>query len=199
MNYPQISFGQLLEYESPNQHGVVAYLWSTWSVTDPRTFQTTNYWSLYDAWTGNWICTIEGVPSTGVTFGASQLVVDEKGNILIYQLGPGNSWLALWNSTHCIQNNPVTAQPFLANNWYWLWRPPLGAVIPASKGYVWNVTLKSIPMGASFSGIDYGSKAMLFSTAGAMLGMFMGNPGTFTDCAISLKKGEEGTVIKGSR
>ncbi|MEM3875329.1 MAG: PQQ-binding-like beta-propeller repeat protein [Candidatus Bathyarchaeia archaeon] len=193
MNYPQISFAQLLDYESPNQHGIIAYLWSTWSVMDPETFATTNYWSLYDAWTGNWICTIEGVPSTGAVFGASQTVVDEKGNILIFELGPNNSWLAIWNSTHCIQNNPITANPFLANNWYWLWRPPLGEVIPASTGYIDNVTL-NLPPGVSFRGIDWSTKTMLFSTAGAMLGMFMGTPPNFTDCVISLDKNTLGVV-----
>ena len=193
MNYPQISFAQLLYYDSPNQHGIIAYLWSTWSAMDPKTSTFKNYWSLYDAWTGNWICTIEDVPSTGAIFGASQMVVDERGNILIFVLGPSNSWLALWNSTHCIQNNPITANPILANNWYWLWRPPLGAVIPAQPGYMWNKTLH-LPPGVTFAGIDWSTKSMLFTTASAMLGMWMGNPPSFTDSVVSLKKGEEGTT-----
>jgi outer membrane protein assembly factor BamB len=58
---------------------------------------------------------------------------------------------------------------------------------------MWNKTLH-LPPGVTFAGIDWSTKSMLFTTASAMLGMWMGNPPSFTDSVVSLKKGEEGTT-----
>ncbi len=57
------TFGELYDYESPNQHGVVpnGYLWQT--VTPVRS--TTQTWIAYDALTGKWLFNLTDVPSTG--------------------------------------------------------------------------------------------------------------------------------------
>jgi outer membrane protein assembly factor BamB len=178
--YPQLSFGQLLNYDSPNQHGVIpAYLWSTAGST----------WNMYDAWTGNYICSISGVPSgTGVNA--------PDGSILRYQLNLLGRWLALWNSTQCLQNTfPSTA---IANG-YWEWRPPTGQAVPASLGYVWNVTNISpdIPTTAtSFTGIDPTYQILLLSTDMNFLAQASyPTPNYYTQCAISLKPGQEGRLL----
>jgi hypothetical protein len=49
-NYPQLSFGQELDFESPNQHGLISTLISVWQAKNGS-----NVWSLYDPFTGNWI------------------------------------------------------------------------------------------------------------------------------------------------
>jgi hypothetical protein len=93
--YPQLRFGQLLDYESPNQHGVLAYLWVTYSTIPTVPAAYGDVWQMYDAFTGNWICTINKVPS-GTT------VLGKDGSVLIYQLNAAKGWLALWNSSRAI-------------------------------------------------------------------------------------------------
>jgi hypothetical protein len=61
-----LSFGQIYTYNSPNQAGALAYLW-------------TNNWRMYDAWTGNYILSLTGVPSGTTTIGSD-------GSIIIYNL-----------------------------------------------------------------------------------------------------------------
>jgi hypothetical protein len=131
INYPQLSFGQLYDFESPNQHGVIPpYLWCTAGDT----------WYLHDGVTGNWILTIENVP-----FGA--LDVGKDGSELVYVLNPDAGWLALWNSSKAIPLPYTSDYPY---NWslvngYWSWRPPMGATLDGSNGYTWNVTVPKIP------------------------------------------------------
>jgi len=189
-NYPQLSFGQLLEYNSPNQHGVIPYLWSTYMVG------TTNYWAMYDAFTGNWICTIENVPSGGAMFGASNTVVAPDGSILLYNVDLTTHTLQVWNSTRCIQNSFPSNSPF-ANNGYWMWRPPLGGVVNGSLGIQVNMTLPSNlnPM-AALAGIDSENQIMLYSTGLAVLGIpSYPTPSSLTQFAISIKPQSLGQVL----
>ena len=78
-----------LNYNEPNQFGVISYLWSTYTVNGQAT------WSMFDAFTGNWICNIVGVPS-------GTAAVDQNGNILRYQVNTAAGWIALWNTTQCL-------------------------------------------------------------------------------------------------
>jgi hypothetical protein len=191
-----LSFGQLLDYESPNQHGVISYLWSTYSVpTGPFTSET--YWAMYDPFTGNWICNIAGIPAGGSMFGASTTVTDGMGGILIHQIGMGNSWMAIWNSTVCIQDTYPSNNAMLAPNGYWMWRPPLADTVNATTGYTLNVTLPSeVPPTASVAGIDHENQVLLFGTNMAMLGYTpLPSPADFTFCGVSLKAGHEGELL----
>jgi len=87
-----ISFGQLFYWDSYNYHGVFAYLWVTvggaamWGPPMPET------WYAFDAYTGNWMYTIENVPS-GTT------IRGPKGEIYRLQVDQQNGWMALWNSS----------------------------------------------------------------------------------------------------
>jgi hypothetical protein len=144
--YPRISFGQVLDYESPNQHGCLAYIYAAYTDT----------WEMYDAFTGNWICNINHVPRGTTT-------VADDGSILIYVLNR-NGWLALWNSSRALEyQDPI---PSGGEAYYWMWRPPLGETVDGNKGYSWNVTIPTVPgsisgvlddrvIGAYFSGGTY--------------------------------------------
>ncbi|MEM2351324.1 MAG: PQQ-binding-like beta-propeller repeat protein, partial [Thermoproteota archaeon] len=112
------TFGQLYDFESENQHGVVGgVIWQVFGTT----------WVAYDAWTGQWMFNLTNVPS-GFT------VYTQKGEICRYVLNYGRRWLALWNNTR--GNGLYTG----TNRWR-----PLGKVIDASKMYSWNVTIPSLP------------------------------------------------------
>jgi hypothetical protein len=78
-------------------HGVYDYLWIT---TGPGN----SHWDAYDAWTGDWVYTLEGVPATS---GTPNLINDNKrygpkGEILIYTVNQEDGWMTLWNSTNVI-------------------------------------------------------------------------------------------------
>jgi hypothetical protein len=101
-----LSFGQIYNYVSPNQAGSFAYLW-------------TNDWRMFDAWTGQYILTLVGVPSGTTVFGAN-------GEIMIYNLAnnvptyPGEWVLSLWNSSKAI---PMAGDAVNTTSNYWQWRP----------------------------------------------------------------------------
>lgn len=190
-NYPLLSFGQLLNYNSPNQHGVIPYLWSTY--TDAGQ----NNWAMYDAFTGNWICTLVGVPSGGAMFGASNQVTASDGSILLYNVDLTTNTISVWNSTAAIQKSFPSNSP-MANNGYWMWRPTLGGFIDASLGIQANVSLSTanLPPFASNVGIDAERQIMLFSTGMGMLGMgTFPTPTSFTQFAVSLKPESLGQVL----
>ena len=114
-----LTFGQILQYVSPNQSGTFGYLWSVSGST----------WTMYDASKGGKILTLINVPS-GVVIPASD------GSILVYSLTPNaNGYaLSLWNSTQAI-NIDNNHDPGLSND-YWEWRPYYWQTDPLSNGVV---------------------------------------------------------------
>jgi hypothetical protein len=122
----QLSLGEVLEYDSPNQHGAFPYLWSVVGTT----------YNLFDAFTGNYILSINNVPSGLKKYGPN-------GELLVYSLNTAGHWLALWNSTKAI--NPTTDTT-------WMWRPDTsrGLTVNGSLGLEWNVTGNTAPSGSSF-------------------------------------------------
>ncbi len=163
-NYPLLSFGQVLEIENPNQHGGFGYLWSNYGTT----------WQMYDAFTGNWICNIDPVPSGS---GA----IDEIGSRLVYVYNSAG-WLALWNSTRAIWYDTLAYQ---GNN-YWTWRPFLGRTFNGTNGYEWNVTAPK-----NLGSITSVLKDRLVGTSS------LGSYGTnaYSVWAVSLKAGQQGTLM----
>ncbi|MEM3875330.1 MAG: PQQ-binding-like beta-propeller repeat protein [Candidatus Bathyarchaeia archaeon] len=183
--YPQLRFGQLLDYESPNQHGILAYLWATYSTIPTVPAAYGNVWQMYDAFTGNWICNIINVPS-GTT------VLGKDGSILIYQLNAAKGWLALWNSSRAIweaQKDLGTPGVWDINE-YWMWRPRLGGTIDGSKGYSWNVTL---PEGITGSIVAVLEDRILGTSGLAALGQF-GTP-PYTMWCLDTRPGHEGEKL----
>ena len=127
-----ILFGQLLDYESLNQHGVIPFLWS--STLD-----------VYDANTGMWLWNFGNV-TTG------QLIQDEKGNILSYVLNQAQHTLTLWNSTVAT----LLGKPGgpAANEGQEYWRPTKFATNNWKAGIMYNVTIPPVQGNPSIKNID---------------------------------------------
>ena len=177
-SYPYLSFGQVYAYDSPNQHGPIGYLWSTY--TDPN--NGTNIWQMYDAFTGNWICNLNGVPSSGVAFAPSSQIRGEDGSLLIYNYNSNAGWLTLWNSSKTILYKDV----YISNE-FWEWRPKLGQSFDASNGYEWNVT---VPKG--LGGINYLFQDRLIGSYG--ISSFAYGTTKYGYWSMSLEEGNEGTI-----
>ena len=124
-----LAFGQILNYDSPNQHGGMPYLWST---TDPS---QSNTWRMYDAFTGNYICSIANVSAGGTA------VYGKDGSILRFAIsGSGaNKRLTIWNTTQAIW-----WKPSWTSNEYWMWRPGLNMTYDGRNGFSLNVTIPNV-------------------------------------------------------
>ena len=130
---PQLTMGQLYDYESPNQHGVLPYLWGIFG----------NTWSMYDPTTGDWIMdlvnasvNVVGLYAGGV-FGPN-IVYSPSGDMLVYALG--DNWLAMWNSSSIPGLLGGTTSTFV-----WMWRPIAGTKLDWRDGIQWNVTIPNVP------------------------------------------------------
>jgi outer membrane protein assembly factor BamB len=88
---------------------------------------------MYDAFTGNWICTMAPA-MTG------QVVMGEKGDLLVYILNGARNWFTLWNSskvTGMLRGDTGTNAL--------QWRPPVGVTLNWTTGIEWNVTVPDVP------------------------------------------------------
>jgi outer membrane protein assembly factor BamB len=155
-----INFGQLLDFESGNQHGVIPYLWST-------------SLNMYDASTGQWLLSFANV--TG-----GSMVQDEKGNILSYVLqslqGGAERRMVLWNSTQAIMTGrPAGGPTGFGQNDPNYWRPWYTASpYNWNAGIMWNVTVPTLTsLGAPANGapsiriINTDAKVIVARYAGA--------------------------------
>ncbi len=192
--WPALSFGQELNYESSNQHGVFPYLWSTSGST----------WQMFDASSGNYICQINNAP-TGTRY------VDQAGNELIYVLKAPTAttlgWLAQWNSTTCIQTTPLGPFGVVLT----IWRPQPNATYDGAKyGYDWNITLAagSIPSTAKIARVLAGNgwptsvdPVEIVGTGGlnpapaASGGTTVGTNDPWSVFAINLQSSNRGTIL----
>ncbi len=111
------TFGQLLNWQTPNVHGIIPHLWSVSGST----------YKMYDAFTGDWILDVPSVPQGTMIYG-------ENGEILIYTLTGASNRLTLWNSSKALEAT-------MSGDWYYR---PVGPV-NATKGYEWNVTVPDMP------------------------------------------------------
>ncbi len=149
-NNTSINFGQILYFNSFNYDGVFEYLWNTaGSVPDNPLTEDVNegysYWDAKDPFTGEWMYRMTNVPSGVQIRGPS-------GEILRYVFGPGNSWLALWNSTAA---GETLAFSFAAGSWG---NVVHGNVVNASVpgAYSWNV---SLPAGLTYD-VSFGAPTL---------------------------------------
>ncbi len=168
-NDTRIDFGQIYRYDSPNQHGAFAYLWAI----------NGTQWRAYEAQTGNWMYTINGVPS------GSQ-ISSSDGSILRYQLNTVGHWLALWNSS---------AIPLLlgaatgTQNWQWR---PYGKTVNGITGFTWNVTIPASVSGA----INFVLPDRIIGSRGlGQAGRLNLGTSNWTVWCISTKPGQEGQLL----
>jgi len=120
--------GQLFDYESMNQHGVVGG--NIWQIAGTT-------WIAYDAFTGNWIYNLTNVPS-------GFEVYTDKGEIVRYMLNYNETttsgWLALWNNT---QDNVGLHGGIGTGSDAYQWRP-MGKTVDMSEAISWNVTTPNL-------------------------------------------------------
>ena len=153
------SFGQVYNYESPNQHGGFAYLWRTSGVTMPANITRIAYpgnivetvslvsqpgtqtWEMLDALTGNRVCYVANITGSGTA------VYGLDGSILRYNivnLGTTASpiyYLQVWNSS--------AIKTMLAGDdgtYYWQWRPQYGG--HSDYGFRWREHVDAVHDGA---------------------------------------------------
>ena len=120
----------------------------------PLGVSSVNSLEMWDAMTGNYILTINDIPSgLGSALGGSALTEDDHGNLIGYYVNSTDNTLNMWNSTRCINlATPNSAGgPPVADNW--MWRPPQDAVIDFSLGIQWSAPLATTLSGSPL--IDY--------------------------------------------
>lgn len=93
-NNTRLSFGQTFYWDSYNYHGVFEYIWATggggWT-GQPE------YWTAYDATTGEWMYTMTDIPSGTNIYGP-------KGEIYRYSVSTITDTVTLWNSTKVVSS-----------------------------------------------------------------------------------------------
>ena len=154
------AFGQVYDYESPNQHGTIAYLWVT-------TTGKSSTWDMLDAYTGNYICSIGNIPSWvaggGFFFGGAAYTSSYgvEGSILRYAINnlasfgePANYYLQCWNTSQAIWYQDYSS---MSGNTYWMWRPGMGVTYDGANGYSINV---SVPNGDGILQIREGKEVI---------------------------------------
>ncbi|MCW4017267.1 MAG: PQQ-binding-like beta-propeller repeat protein [Candidatus Bathyarchaeota archaeon] len=131
-----LNFGQVLDIELPNQHGGFSYLWSTGqsgSTYGGAGAQTT--WRMFDAFTGNYICSIANVSARGTQ------VVGKDGSILYYNIAGADNdkRLTVWNTTQALWYRTK-----YDTNQYWMWRPYLNVTFNGNYGFSLNVSIPDV-------------------------------------------------------
>ncbi len=122
-----LKMGQILDYETLNQHGTLAYLW----------FVVGSTWYMHDAFTGNFIVALSGVPNGYIQRGPI-------GEILIYTVNNAQGWVQMWNSSAVYQ---LYGANTTSNYSYYTWRPERfqGQTINGTTGVQWRVNVSSVP------------------------------------------------------
>ncbi len=185
----RLSFGQIYNYDSPNQHGGLPYIWSVVGDT----------WMMYDSETGNYICSINNVPQAVGFFGvgtAGTAVYGKDGSLLQYILkgspnpmGPmfpevAPFYLQCWNTSRAIWYEDTWS-----SNEYWMWRPTLNETFDGNNGYSLNVSIGDVQ--GSIRCIREG-EFVIGGTSGK-------NNGTYVEdghlWCLSLAPGQEGTLL----
>jgi outer membrane protein assembly factor BamB len=200
--YP--TFGELYDYESPNQHGVLpnGILWQTFTPVG----STNQTWIAYDADTGKWLFNLTDVPATGTIAYTSQGEIVKY--VLNYNTNTKTGWLALWNwtSANGVPASSTSAYgvqlngPGSGTN-YLQWRP-LGRSINTSTAYSWNVSITADLTGSLLTQnptIQYVLPGDLIfgttpSVAPGVLSL-RGTPNPFQVWTLSLADSNKGSLI----
>jgi hypothetical protein len=203
--YPRLTFGQVFEYDSPNQHGAVSYLWGYYRLPyqHGETYTYTRrdgsiytfdapanslVWQMINAFTGELICEVANVPSGIQTFGPN-------GEILIYGYNSNTGALSCWNSTVALgfpnNNLEVPYSEYESTEaYYWMWREPIGLTVDGRNGYSWIVTVQS-----GLGRINVAMKDRIYGTRGNYGVSFQYGVSAWGDFALSLEPGQEGTLL----
>ncbi len=166
-NNTRILFGQLFYWDSYNNHGTQAYIWGG---TTHGAFAPVTNWDAYDAFTGEWVYSMEGVPMGSRVYGP-------KGEIFIYSANTAQARMTMWNSSRVVVD---------AGSW-----EPEGITYSdaAQLGLEWNVTIpQGLPGGINAVFDD----RVIGSDVPGWTGV-ANDPITFW--ALSLEPGNEGQLL----
>ncbi len=89
-----VDVGQLFDFTSGNQEGMVPYLWSIEDTT----------WNLYDANTGVQLCSFANAQPYANFLGSS-ITYGADGTLFVYFLDGNSGMLSMWNSTKAFEAN----------------------------------------------------------------------------------------------
>jgi hypothetical protein len=179
------AFGQIYNYESPNQHGGFPYLWRTSGVTisNPGGINGT-VWELLDGFTLQSITKIANVTSGGTA------VYGKDGSILRYNLvnlgttANPKRYLQVWNSSAI----PSELLGTTGTN-FWQWRPAGQAVHNGQNGFSLNVSIPDVQGSIRWVRED---QDVIGGTTGSNDGTTIVKGNIW---ALSLKPGQEGTLL----
>jgi hypothetical protein len=128
--------GQIYRHDSVNQVGLHAYLWS----------MSGGKWSMFDAFTGEWIMDLENAMGGGVAVRETV-----TGNIMYYMVDSRNGWMAAFNLTKCFDQGEGRSDGVMqyqsneireVNGVYGAsFRPRSSAANDWMKGIEWNVSI----------------------------------------------------------
>ena len=170
--------GQLFQYESMNQHGVVGgTIWEEMSST----------WLAFDAYTGQPIYNLTDVPR-------GTEVYTKKGEIVRYVLDYDNRRLLLWNNT---QDQVGLHGGLGTGSSAYQWRP-ITKEVDMSMAYSWNVSIPDLPgdSGPAIVGIIPGDIILGRSSSFPGLGGRREEPQeTITMWALSDKTADRGRLV----
>ncbi|PVX25399.1 MAG: hypothetical protein CW716_08070, partial [Candidatus Bathyarchaeum sp.] len=125
------SFGQLYDYESMNQHGVI----QSGVLIDV----SGSTWRAYDAWTGKNLYNLTGVPR-------GTEVVTDLGEIDLYILDDDEGTLSCW-TTAAFPDSDLVRTPGTSSNAYQY--RPVGKEVDMSENYRWVVDIPDLPGSSS--------------------------------------------------
>jgi outer membrane protein assembly factor BamB len=179
------SFGELYDYESPNQHGVIP---------SGALYQTSgSTWIAYDPFTGEWIYNFTNVPS-------GTQVLQNDGTIARYQLNYNTTtksgWLAKWTTAALplisprVLNNGTTTDAYQYRSY--------GKVMNMRNNYEWNVTINYDITGSSSPSIVTvlpGDIILGRSSNIAVTSTWRGTDDPWTMWAVSDKQNTRGQLI----
>jgi hypothetical protein len=137
-----IIFAQVLKIDNPNEHGLLAYLWSQSGSSSNATL------TMYDAFTGRELLQVNNVVWGGLGgFNGGPTTFGPEGEILSYSFsGPSSDRrLICWNSTKAIYSRGGIDT----------WSPAFGSTIDGLRGIEYNVSIPDIP-GLSISAVNEG-------------------------------------------
>ena len=190
-----LSFGQILNYMSPNQYGGYPYLWSTPGANAFGGAPHQTDWMMFDAYSGNYICSITNTTTpllvngqpvytfglfgpTPVTVGATGTrVYGSDGSIDYYNLvnegttAAPNYHIQIWNSSQVIEYRANQDAIAGGTNQYWMWRPFLNYTFDGRQGFSLDVPTVNLNNAGSVQTIREGKYII-----GGLLGK---NNGTF--------------------
>ncbi len=194
-----LTFGQILDFEHPNSHGEYPYLWSNNAIPAMHggTGSDTDTWSMFDAFTGQYILNLTGIPTTGTT-----VYQTPQGNILKYALTNYGTTanpsyrLTIWNSTAAL-DQPYSGFWRPANYTYGPGGTPANPAtgfpgVNVQLGYTLNVTTP-LTGGTTIRAIREGKFII-----GGTTGTYDGNGGVSVPgvmWCLSLARGQEGTLL----